>query len=185
MHLKKLIMIGSICTLASSPAALAQETAPAPTCDDIEWSSTVTDEYPNIADACNSVLEKNGAIYARVQVELLRVSGRTLTFKMLNADGTTAGNYSQTVDTSWRANIGGREYRPRDLSRGQMLNVYMPGDRWAVIHEDEDGPDAEDLVPLELAPMLPKTATVLPLLAGLGGGLMLLGAALGWVRRRF
>jgi hypothetical protein len=154
-------------------------------CSDIEWSSVVTDQYPSIADACDAVVMKNDKMFARIEVEVMRVRGRTLTFRIMNNDGSSGGNYSQTVDTSWRAKIGGRSYRPRDLSRGQMLNVYMPGDRWAVIHEDDDGPDEADAIALSPAPVLPETASPLPLIGLLGGLFMALGAGLGVIRRRF
>ena len=182
MLIRKLVITAGACMAFSfGQSAMAQE---ALTCDDIEWSSVVTDEYPSIANACDAVMQKNGKTYARVEVEVQRVRGRTLTFKILNNDGTSGGSYSQTVDTEWRANIGGRTYRPRDLSRGQQLNVYFPSDRWAVIHEDEDGPDEADAAELMPAPVLPSTASPLFLIGAIGGGLLSLGAALGMVRRR-
>ena len=72
----------------------------------------------------------------------------------------------------------------RDLMRGQRLNVYLPSDRWAIIHEDVDGPDIADAIPLETAPMLPKTASQLPLIGVLGAGLLLAGGAFTVLRRR-
>ncbi len=183
MSLRKLAILGcAIAAVSFGSTAMAQDEL---SCSDIEWSSVVTDQYPRIADACDAVLMKNGKMFARIEVEIMRVSGRTLTFRIMNNDGSSGGNYSQTVDTSWRANIGGRSYRPRDLSRGQMLNVYMPGDRWVVIHEDDDGPDEADAIALVPAPVLPETASPLPLIGLLGGLFMALGAGLGVIRRRF
>lgn len=153
-------------------------------CEDIEWSSAVTDQYPSIADACNAVMEKNGQMFARVSVELQRVRGNNLTFKVLNRDGTSGGSYTQNVGNSWRAQISGRSYRARDLSRGQRLNVYLPPDRWAIIHEDEDGPDMEDAMELAAAPMLPSTASNLPLVGAIGAGFLMLGAAFTLMRSR-
>jgi LPXTG-motif cell wall-anchored protein len=182
MSLKHLTALGcAILTLALGSQAVAQTE---PSCDDIEWSSVVTDEYPSIASACDAVVERDGVLYARIQVELQRVRGNNLTFKVLNNDGTSGGSYTQNVGNSWRAKIGGQSYRARELSRGQELNVYMPGDRWAIIHEDDDGPDMADAIPLEDAPMLPKTASQLPLIGAAGAGLLLLGVAMTLLRRR-
>jgi hypothetical protein len=182
MYLKKMVFLAcTVTALSGGQNALAQNDL---SCSDIEWSSTVTAQYPNIANACDAVLEKDGKVFARIDVEIMRVRGRTLTFKILNNDGSSGGNYSQTVETSWRAKIGGRNYRASDLSRGQRLNVYMPSDRWAVIHEDDDGPDMEDAVVLVAAAELPKTASPLPLIGMLGGVFMLLGAGFGAIRRR-
>ena len=177
---KLMVLVSASFVLLFGQTAMSQNL----TCADIEWSSAVTNEYPNIADACDEVVEKNGKRFARVEVEIQRVRGRTLTFKIINNDGSSAGNYSQTVDTSWRAKIGGRNYRASDLSRGQRLNVYLPSDRWAVIVEDDDGPDVADAVAIVAAPVLPKTAGVLPLFGLFGAGFMALAAGLGLVRRR-
>jgi hypothetical protein len=182
MFLRKLVVLGGMCVaMVFGQTAIAQDDVG---CSDIEWSSVVTDEYPSIANACDDVVVKNGKMFAKIEVEIMRVRGRTLTFRIMNNDGTSGGTYSQTVEMDWRAKIAGREYRPRDLSRGQSLNVYMPHDRWAVIHEDEDGPDEIDAVEITAAPVLPETASPL-FLFGLGGlGLMSLGGVLGLVRRR-
>jgi hypothetical protein len=185
MSLRKLAVLG--CTIAAvsfGSGAIAQE-QDGLSCDEIEWSSVVTDQYANIADACDAVTSKNDKLYARIEVEILRVRGRTLTFRIINNDGSSGGNYSQTVSTSWRARVGGQTYRPGELNRGQRLNVYMPSDRWAVIQPDADGPDDEDAVALEPAQMLPKTASLLPLIGLFGGMFLALGAGLGVIRRRF
>ena len=182
MNYKNLLLTSAASLLlATGMTAQAQEDL---SCSDIEWSSAVTSEYPSIADACDAVVVKNDKMYARIQVEVQRARGRTLTFKILNNDGTSGGSYTQNMSSSWRANIAGKSYRPSELYRGQELNVYMPHDRWAVIHEDEDGPDDMDATELAAAPMLPKTAGILPLFAAFGLGFMALGGVLGAVRRR-
>jgi hypothetical protein len=184
MSLKNLTALCcALVALAFGTQAAAQEEF---TCDDIEWSSVVTNEYPSIADACDAVVQRDGQLFARVQVEVLRVRGNNLTFKVLNNDGTSGGSYTQNVGTSWRANVGGRTYRARDLIRGQQLNVYLPSDRWAIIHEtlDEEPDITAAAIPVEPAPMLPKTASQLPLVGVLGAGLLFVGAALTLLRRR-
>ena len=184
MSLMKLTALGcALIALAFGSQAMAQGDL---TCDDIEFSSAVTDNYPSIANACDAVIQRDGTLFARIQVEVLRVRGNNLTFRVLNNDGTSGGSYTQNVGTSWRANIGGRSYRARDLVRGQQLNVYLPSDRWAFVHETvEEEPDMEaEVIAVVPAPMLPKTASQLPLAGVLGGGLLLLGATLTLARRR-
>jgi hypothetical protein len=182
MHIKKAAVLGcAVVALTVGQSAIAQDEL---SCSDIEWSSTVTDEYPSIAGACDAVVEKNGKLFARIEVQVQRARGRNLTFRILNNDGSSGGSYTQSLETSWRAKIGGRNYRASELSRGQKLNVYMPADRWAVIHMDDDGPDIADAVPLVAAPALPETASPLPLIGMLGGLFVLLGTGLGAIRRR-
>jgi hypothetical protein len=177
---KLLVSAGMSALLLMGASAQAQDMS----CDEIEFSTAVTSEYPSIAGACDAVVVKNGKKFARVQVEVQRARGRTLTFKIMNNDGTSGGSYTTTVDSSWRAKIDGRSYRASELYRGQELNVYMPEDRWAVIQEDDDGPDVADATVLAAAPMLPKTAGMLPLFALFGAGFAGIGLVLGAVRRR-
>ena len=182
MWLRKLAVLGcAILALVLGQQAVAQDDL---TCADIEWGSVVTDQYPSIADACDDVVVKNDKMFARVKVVVQRVRGSNLTFRIVNNDGSSGGSYTQNVGTSWRANIDGQSIRARDLLRGQQMNVYLPHDRWAVIHEDADGPDMEDAIALSPAPMLPQTASPLPLIGLLGAGFLALGAGLGAIRRR-
>lgn len=181
MNFKHLPVIGAVLGLLLGQQAMAQDTL---TCDDIEWSAVITDQYPEIDKACNAVMEKNGELYARVSIEVLRVRNNVLTFRVLNRDGSSGGAFTQNVGTDWRANIGDREVRARDLMRGQRLNIYLPPDRWAVIHEDDDGPDIADAVPIAPAPVLPTTASQWPLVGAIGAGLLLLGGIFSLTRRR-
>ena len=182
MSFKQLVTLGcAICALVLGQQALAQDEL---SCSDIEWSSVVTDNYPSIADACDAVVERDGTLFARVQVEVQRVRGNNLTFRVLNNDGTSGGSYTQNVGTSWRANVGGQTLRARDLVRGQQLNVYLPHDRWAIIHETEAEEPALEEIAVAPAAMLPKTASQLPLAGIVGAGLLALGVALTMLRRR-
>jgi hypothetical protein len=63
MIFKHLPVIGAVLGLLLGQQAMAQDTM---TCDDIEWSSVITDTYPEIDRACNAVMEKNGELFARV-----------------------------------------------------------------------------------------------------------------------
>jgi LPXTG-motif cell wall-anchored protein len=181
MNFKYLPVFGAVLGMLLAPHVAAQDS---PACDDIVWSSAVTDQYPEIDKACNAVMEKNGELYARVSIEILRVRNNVLTFRVLNRDGSSGGSFTQNVGTNWRAKIADREVRARDLMRGQRLNIYLPPDRWAVIHEDDDGPDMADAVTITAAPVLPATATQWPLAGAIGAGLLLLGGAFSLARRR-
>jgi hypothetical protein len=89
-----------------------------------------------------------------------------------------------TLDSSWRANIAGREYRASDLMRGQNLNVYLPEDRFALAVEDDDGIDDADIMVIEDATEMPTTASPLFLVGLAGGAFLALGGLLSGVRRR-
>jgi len=61
--------------LVGSPAVFAQEL----TCDDIEFKARVTDNFPNAAESCLEVVERDGKLYAKfvAKVVSVRRSGRT------------------------------------------------------------------------------------------------------------
>ena len=117
--------------LGTSPAALAQEL----TCADIAFSSSTTDEFPNVVQSCHSVVERDGRLYVRLVADVVRIRGdgsMTLDFKA--GDGS---RFRQDFNPSsgFYAIISGKRRPTRDLVRGQEIRVYLPSDRWEVIDE--------------------------------------------------
>ena len=170
--------------LAQSSPALAQGL----TCDDIEFNSNVTDEFPDVARACLEVVERDGKLYARVVAEVVRVAGRTVTLDIETRDGTSI-RQSFRPEAGFRVLVGGRRTMARNLVRGQEIRIYLPSDRWAVAQVEEiDVPVITapllDPEPEDVAAALPSTASPLPLI-GLGALVSLaLGAGLTATRRR-
>jgi len=116
-----------------APAALAQydiETR-LPTCATLNWSEAVHLSYPDIDEICQGVYQQDGVLYARAEVEVLRVSGNRLTLRTLHTDGSRGHQTSMRVGPNWRARIDGRDYRVGELVGGQRLTVYIPEDRFA------------------------------------------------------
>jgi len=146
---KKLIAATAMTTALSLSGQVA---AQAPICSDLEWSENVFQEYPDIAKACRGVFEKDGKLYAKATIEVLRVRGNRITFRLLETDGGKGNAHSITVPGSWRAMIAGRKYRAGDIVRGQALNVYVPEDRWGIsVHDaSESGPDQVHIEVLEV-----------------------------------
>ena len=52
---------------------------------------------------CQTVYEKDGKLFAKTSVEVVRVRGNTMTFRPLHLDGTKGDSRSVTLDPSWRA----------------------------------------------------------------------------------
>ena len=182
MQKKLIAAMGLAIALSGGQQALAQE----PTCDDLNWSAAVLSEYPDIADSCRGVYEKDGQMFAKVKIEVVRTRGNTMTFRIRHNDGSLGDSHTLTLPASWRANIGGRNFRASDLMRGQELNVYLPEDRFAFAVEDEDGLDEEDIVaaaPAAVAAM-PTTASPLFLVGLAGGAFLALGGLMSGIRRR-
>ena len=173
--------------LTLSSAVVAQEL----TCDDIEFKSNVTDNFPNAADGCLEVVERDGELFAKYIAEIVSVRRGRVTMDIKTRDGSSIRQVIDPPD-GFRVNLDGRPRRVRDLAPGQEIRVYLPGDRWAIAQVEE--PTAPVVIAVlappppepepEMVAELPGTASPLPLL-GLGGFLLVfLGAGLSALRRR-
>ena len=189
MSKKVVIAVGMALSL-SAGQIMAQDTtstgkvqSSTVTCADLNWSAEVLAANPDIAAMCQTVYEKNGRLFAKTSIEVVRVRGNTMTFRPLHIDGTKGDSRSVTLDSSWRAKIAGREYRASDLMRGQNLNVYLPEDRFALAIEDDELDDADFMV-IEDATEMPTTASPLFLVGLAGGAFLALGGLLSGIRRR-
>ncbi len=134
-----------------APAALAQydiETR-LPTCATLNWSEAVHRSYPDIDEICQGVYERDGVLYARAEVEVLRVTGNRLTLRTLHTDGSRGHQTSVRVGPDWRARIDGREYRVGELVGGQRLSVYIPEDRFAFAVDGASDVAEHDDSPIE------------------------------------
>jgi len=169
--------------ISALPLLAFASSASAITCDEVEWSSEVTAQFPDVARSCRDVVERDGSVYVKTKVRLARSpSGNHATFRFLHADGTDGPTYSTTVDSGWRTEIDGRNYRLRDLSVGQELSVYIPSDRWHVHIEADEVMDEVVVTTAVVAArpepaMLPSTAGNMPLFA-MFGALALMGAGM-------
>ena len=160
--MQKKLVVAMGMALALSAGQVSAQTESATTCADLNWSAEVLAANPDVGQACQAVYEKDGKLYAKASIEVVRVRGNRMTFRTMHTDGTKGDSRSVQLESSWRADIGGRSYRASDLMRGQQLNVYLPEDRFALSIEDADGPDvAELMVVEEVVVDMPTTASPL------------------------
>jgi hypothetical protein len=162
------------------------------TCADIDFTSEVTSVYPDIAEACQDVVEIDGERYAKIGVEVVRASNTSASFRIKHADGTYGPTHRAELPSDWRARLDGRQVRARDLVRGQELNLYMPSDRWEAA---VTAPTAtfvvyrgyalyEDDVERSTIRTLPSTASPLATFAAAGGAALLTAFFMRIYRRR-
>ncbi|MEM9256219.1 MAG: hypothetical protein AAGA91_12285 [Pseudomonadota bacterium] len=184
--LKKMVLLTGMGLALATGQVNAQMTDEPVTCADLDWSAEVLARNPDIGQSCFGVYEKDGKLYAKTEIEVIRVRGNTITFRPLHTDGTKGESRSVTVGNDFRAIIAGREYRASDLMRGQILNVYLPEDRFALHIADEDGPGEDDVIEIMEAEVveMPTTASPLFLIGSLGAALLALGGVFTSVRRR-
>jgi hypothetical protein len=163
------------------------------TCNDVTFNYEMTSRFPDIQTACIDVIEVEGDRFAQFSVELVSTRRNNATFRFKDPDdGSYGPTQSVTLDPNWRAEIGGREYRVSELSRGQELNIYLPSDKWEahvarnttgyfaiyypVAMADEDSGDG--------GAMLPSTAGFMPLFALFGGAALFSAFMIRIFRRR-
>lgn len=135
--------------LAVGGANAADKPRGAVQCADLKWSAEVLAANPDIASACQGVYEKDGVLYARATIEVVRVLGNTLRFRTLLKDGSLGKRRSVSLDSQWRVSLDGREYRLSELSEGQRLNIYLPEDRFALTVLGSNAPRASAIEAVE------------------------------------
>lgn len=135
------------------------------TCDEVitKLNREVTDEararFGNLKGACLGVVDRDGALFMHTQVVVRRVRGNTVTLFVPATDRTL--DVQTTADQ--RVQIAGRRVRPRDLSRGQELNVYLNVDQFTqpiiteVHFETEQSEEVLAPAPATVAEALPTT----------------------------
>lgn len=168
-------------------------------CDDIEFSSTVTEKYGDLDKACLGIVEKNGSKYAEIKIKVTRAKGSKLFFKLINEDGSYSETRSTKMPTGFRATVAGESIPTRELDKRQELNIYLPSDRWAITEtlakkdptqasptDLAEGTSSEKpLIELAAYETLPDTDSALPLYGLLGILLLVTGTILSLLRRKF
>lgn len=112
--------------------AAAERPRGAVECGDLKWAAQVLAVNPDIALACQGVYERDGILYAKATIEVVRVTGNRLRFRTLRTDGSKGAARSVTLDSSWRVNLSGKEYRLMDLVEGQQLDIFLPENSFAL-----------------------------------------------------
>ena len=183
---------GVLLALSWTQSSFAQQ----PSCNDLNFTGPVAREFPDARRACLDVVERDGRDFAHFQARIREVRGGTVEAEFKMPDGTYSRPISVTPDPSARVRIQGRDYRWRDLSRGQELDVWLPPDRWEIAVPEDPGqqfaaaPAVAVFVISEptttlAANTLPRTASPVPLVGALGALLAALGFGVAAIRRRF
>jgi len=171
------------------------------TCDDLVWNPTVLANNPDIDDFCLGVTERQGQTVAKFHARVVRQSVNSTIVQWQRPDGSWSDAQRRYPDRGFEAHVGDSPVKIIELSDRQEVNVYVPaGDVWSLPVAEaattSAAPAAAAAAPVaaaavmaepepEPAPMaLPTTATQVPMLALLGGLLILLGGAVAFVRTR-
>lgn len=180
MKSKVKCMICAISLLAAT--AWAEETiTTALSCDDFKPTAEALERFKNLEGACEAVVERNGELYGQFSAVVRRASSRAVVLYLPATDHTFTVNPKSDA----RVLLGGKKVRPRDLIRGQEIQIYLRVASFATpdIQEIVLVTESEVMIEHVVTPVaaLPTTASPWPT-AGLAS-LMLLGTGW-WMRRR-
>ena len=114
--------------LATAPMAFAQGL----TCEDIEFNSSATQEFPSVAHTCHSVVERDGKLFVRLVADVVRVkTDGSMVLDLKARDGSKV-RQEFNPPPGFRAIISGKPQSPRALHRGQEIRLYLPSSAWRV-----------------------------------------------------
>ncbi|MEE4293477.1 MAG: hypothetical protein V2I79_05835 [Xanthomonadales bacterium] len=192
--MKRLVLVSAMLAagIGFSSTAMAEDI----TCDDIVWGAEILADNPAIGDACLDVVEKRGVMAAKFTARIVRQSVNSTIVQWQLPDGSWSASQRRYPERDAFAEIGDQEVRIGDLADRQVLNVYLPQDgHWtmpvaaaaAMAAAPEPAPEPEPVAAPEPEPApvaLPATATQVPAFALLGGLMLLLGGAVGFLRSR-
>jgi len=156
-------------------------------CSDFRPTPEALERFPDLKGACEGVVERDGELYGKFTAVVRRASGSSVTLHLPATDHT----FKVRPDASQRVLLDGRKTRPRDLVRGQEINIYLSVSQFAtpditevaLVTETDFIVDVEvERVEPEQVATLPGTASAWPTMAV--AGLIFIGIALALRRRR-
>ena len=159
------------------------------TCGDLDWGNFEA-EYPGIGSACQGVVYRNGIAYAKFRAKMVRrFNDGSVNLRIIRPDETWfMETFNPPADFIVETAAGPMTFD--QVPAMGDINLYVPeGERFtivSVVEEDETVEIVEAYVapPPPPAPVLPTTASPLPLI-GLAGGLFIaLGGLVAGLRRR-
>jgi hypothetical protein len=186
MRLSTIIYAGIVaaCTAASASAQTSVDRtfkASSQDCREVQWSADILSDYPGIGGACQSVEQRDGRTFVKLQGTVKAVShdGRQLEVAFKDGQTLTLAPTETTV-----LYMGGVETPIAKLQRGDRLNFYVPEDRLTAQFFADDSGDKSVEVPIVKEPTatrvaareLPATASGLPLIGWSAVLLIMIGS---------
>jgi hypothetical protein len=121
-------------------------------CSEVRWSQQALDAFPSIGEACQSIEERNGKTYVKLEGEVEEVENGGKRIRVDFEDGSEL-TFTPTPRTGLY--IDGERTDFADLNEGTNLNFYIPEDRL----QAELQPDPQRLSFL-IVPLDVRTTTI-------------------------
>ena len=103
-------------------------------CKDFIPTQEARERFPDLAGACEGVVERDGELYGLFRAEVRRVRGNNITLHLPATDHT----FTVRPDPATRVIVDGRKVRPRDLATRQEIRIYLSASEFAK-------PDVEEI----------------------------------------
>ena len=105
-------------------------------CAEVAWNRELLVQYPRIAEGCQEVIISNGEKWARFEANLVRADrDGSVTLEFNDRQGRSMDELTLMPAADQRVRVDGREYEFAQLTRGQLLNFYVPEGIFAVAVE--------------------------------------------------
>ena len=164
-------LLTSLTTVILSVAFISAAPVSAKECSDIEWSMSVLEEYAQIADACQGIVEVNGKEYAELEAKFVRSVGDQVRIKFKQNDGTWGPTYqTRNLNKDFQVTMDGERLNVHKLQRDSIMELHVPTDRFFVMGSFDDTADQYAMVDNYDYDMLPSTASSLGLMLLLAMG---------------
>jgi Cu/Ag efflux protein CusF len=102
-------------------------------CKDFVPTQEARERFPDLAGACEGVVERDGELYGLFRAEVRRVRGNNITLHLPATDHT----FTVRPDPATRVKFGNKNVRPRDLLRGQEIRIYLSASQFSKPDVDE------------------------------------------------
>jgi len=118
---KSITSVLFVLAFLSSPTWAQEMTETALSCQDFNPTQEALQRFPDLVGACEAVVDRNGELYGRFSAIVRRAGNRTVTLYLPVTDHT----FKVDPKSDARVLIGSRKVRPRDLQRGQEIQIYL------------------------------------------------------------
>ena len=96
-------------------------------CKDFIPTQEARERFPDLAGACEGVVERDGELYGLFRAEVRRVRGNNITLHLPATDHT----FTVRPDPATWIKAGDKKVRPRDLMPTQHIRIYLSASEFA------------------------------------------------------
>jgi hypothetical protein len=104
-------------------------------CNQVNFGEDVLAKFPNIKEACQKVMEKDGGVYVKFTGEVIAVGKDELTVQIKDRNGKGVSEMVMGFAPDQTINARGVETRFADLKKGDELHFYVERARWGLFSQ--------------------------------------------------